>query len=322
MPLWSGLSLERLQAERARTLALAAQAFAARPAQTRDGARPVAAATANLRLAALSSFYSYALAQDFLRGPNPITRVERRKVRAYAGARPLALDDLRARLAAIDRASPAGQRDYALLLAGLHTGRRLSELAGMRREHLTIRGASVEILWPRCKGGKTMRDVLPRRGREGAAAEALIAWVRALYGDGSAASTRDNEQPDEAQEGQPRALMSTSASAPDRMPKEQPLWVSLAHNGTRGHALNVSSLADICEKRLGTRRVHALRHTFARALEDAGAKVSEIQAQLGHESLDTTGRYLARLHQGELRHHARLAALYGLEVPMPSAEDG
>jgi hypothetical protein len=28
--------------------------------------------------------------------------------------------------------------------------------------------------------------------------------------------------------------------------------------------------------------------TFARALEDAGAKVSEIQAQLGHESLDTT----------------------------------
>jgi hypothetical protein len=43
--------------------------------------------------------------------------------------------------------------------------------------------------------------------------------------------------------------------------------------------------------------------------------VSEIQAQLGHESLDTTGRYLARLHQGELRHHARLAALYGLEMP-------
>lgn len=101
-------AVEHLQAERARTLALAAQAFAARPAQTRDGARPVAAATANLRLAALSSFYSCALAQDFLRGPNPITRAERRKVRAYAGAHPLALDDVRTGLAAIDRASPAG----------------------------------------------------------------------------------------------------------------------------------------------------------------------------------------------------------------------
>ena len=262
-------------------------------------------ATANLRLAALSSFYSYVLAQDFLRGPHPIARVERRKVRAYAGARPLALDDLRARLAATDRASPAGQRDYALLLIGLHTGRRLSELAGMRREHLSIRGASVEIVWSRCKGGKTMRDVLPRRGREGAAAEALIAWVRALYGDGSsgsgsgsgsAGSGSGKEQPDGPQERQTGALMPTSASAPDRIPKERPLWVSLAHNGTFGHTLNVSSLADICEKRLGTRRVHALRHTVARALEDTGAKVSEIQAQLGHESLDTTGCYLGFYH--------------------------
>ena len=77
------------------------------------------------------------------------------------------------------------------------------------------------------------------------------------------------------------------------------------------------SVADICEKRVGARQVHALRHTFARALEDAGAKVSEIQAQLGHESLDTTGRYLARLHQAELRHHARLAAMYGLAAPAP-----
>jgi len=30
----------------------------------------------------------------------------------------------------------------------------------------------------------------------------------------------------------------------------------------------------------------------ARAMEDAGAKVSEIQARLGHDSLATTGRYL------------------------------
>lgn len=66
--------------------------------------------------------------------------------------------------------------------------------------------------------------------------------------------------------------------------------------------------------------MHALRHTFARSLEDARAKVSEIQAQLGHASLDTTGRYLARLHQGELRHHARLAALYGLEVPADASD--
>jgi integrase len=46
-----------------------------------------------------------------------------------------------------------------------------------------------------------------------------------------------------------------------------------------------------------------------RALEDAGAKVSEIQARLGHESLATTGRYLAALRADENPHADALAAL-------------
>jgi hypothetical protein len=49
-----------------------------------------------------------------------------------------------------------------------------------------------------------------------------------------------------------------------------------------------------------------------RALEDVGAKVSELQAALGHADLGTTGRYLARLHQEENRHLGRLSGLYGL----------
>ncbi len=83
-------------------------------------------------------------------------------------------------------------------------------------------------------------------------------------------------------------------------------------HGTAGHPLTARAIAHLCEKRLGTSKVQALRHTFARALEDAGAKVSEIQAALGHADLGTTGRYLARLHQGENRHLARLSGLYGL----------
>ncbi len=88
--------------------------------------------------------------------------------------------------------------------------------------------------------------------------------------------------------------------------------VSLARNGTAGHPLTARAISHLCEQRMGTSKVHALRHTFARALEDAGAKVSEIQAALGHADLGTTGRYLARLHQGENRHLARLSSLYGL----------
>jgi hypothetical protein len=119
---------------------------------------------------------------DFLRGPNPIARVKRRKVRAYAGAVPLAYDDLGTRLAAIDRGTLVGLRDYALLLVGPHTGRRLSELAGLRREHVRIRAGRVEFAWPRCKGGKAMRDVLPRGGAGSEAAAALVAWIEVLGG--------------------------------------------------------------------------------------------------------------------------------------------
>jgi integrase/recombinase XerD len=294
-------AIEDLMAARATALALVAQAFAARPAETRYGPRPVAPTTANLRLAALSSFYTYASRQDLIRGSNPISRVERRRVEAYAAARPLAYDDLRERLAAIDIAEKSGLRDYALLLVALHTGRRVAELAAMRREHLRIHNRSVEITWPRCKGGKTMRDELPRGGARGEAADALVAWVTRLYEDG-VQSTGDRAA---------RAIVPRVVPQPGRSP-EQPLWVSMSRNGTAGHALTVQAISQMCEKRLGTSKFHALRHTFARAMEDAGAKVSEIQAALGHADLGTTGRYLARLHQGENRHLARLSGLYGL----------
>jgi site-specific recombinase XerD len=325
-------------AARTRIVALAAQAFAAQPAATRYGARPVAPTTANLRLAAISSFYRYALRHDFLRGGNPVESVERQAVQSYAAARPLAYDDLRVRLAEIDLSTPAGLRDYALLLLGLHTGRRVSELAGLRREHIIIRTSRVEVTWVRCKGGKTMRDELPRKGMQGLAAEALVAWVMRLYGEdgeteplltpdmlktmhqqvSQADSAHGHSSSSGSHSQQAPVLTSPAGSlgpaAAGRIRRERPVWISLAaRNGTYGHPLSIRAIALINEQRLGTSKVHTLRHTFARGLEDAGAKVSEIQARLGHADLGTTGRYLAQLHAGENPHLARLSHLYGLE---------
>ncbi|HEX8035313.1 MAG TPA: tyrosine-type recombinase/integrase, partial [Ktedonobacterales bacterium] len=315
--------VEQLVAEHTAALALAAQAYANRPALTPYGARPVAATTANLRLAALSSFYTYALRHDLLRGSNPISRVERRRVQAYASARPLAYEDLRERLGAIDLHTAAGLRDYALLLLGLHTGRRLSELAGLRREHLVIRPNRVEITWVRCKGGKVMRDELPRKGPQGLAGEALVAWVLRLYGEDGRS---DPLLPPPTLALVPAAGSTATADRSSRSGgaglRGRPIWISLAvRNHTFGRALSLRAIATICEQRLGTSKVHALRHTFARGLEDVGAKVSEIQARLGHEDLGTTGRYLAQLQQGENRHLRQLSALYGLtpQSPEPSA---
>jgi integrase len=58
---------------------------------------------------------------------------------------------------------------------------------------------------------------------------------------------------------------------------------------------------------------HALRHTYARALNDAGAKVSDIQARLGHASIQTTRRYLAALRAGDSSHSEQLVAMFGTD---------
>jgi integrase len=48
-------------------------------------------------------------------------------------------------------------------------------------------------------------------------------------------------------------------------------------------------------------------------MEDAGAKVSDIQARLGHSSLATTGRYLQALRRSQNTEADALAELFGLD---------
>jgi integrase/recombinase XerD len=71
---------------------------------------------------------------------------------------------------------------------------------------------------------------------------------------------------------------------------------------SRGRGLNADQIKYLVERlyvRAGLRArvpagalVHALRHTFAASAIQAGADVVEVQALLGHRSLETTRRYL------------------------------
>lgn len=267
-----------------RAVGLAAQGWAARP---RSDGRPVAASTINQRLAIVSSFYNFARRRELLDVENPIAMMERAKVQDYAGARSLPVGDVAQRLAAIDQGTPEGKRDYALLCLALETGRRRAELAALRRGDVTLSGGRAVVTWRRTKGAKTMTDALSP-----AMCEALLSWLHAAYG-------RD---------------LGTLAH-------DAPVWISLAHNGTRGHALTPQAIADLCERRLGTSNVHALRHTFAHSMEAAGAPVSVIQARLGHSSLQTTGRYLAALRQAENPYAEQLAAMFGYASTTTTAAD-
>ncbi len=233
----------------------------------------------NQRLAIHSSFYSFAMKRGLLNG-NPIARVERRSVEAYAGARAIDYPELRRRMAAIDRSDMVGARDYALLAVALQTGRRLSELAGLHWAGVQVReGNTVTLHWKRTKGGKVTSDDLPA-----GVGRALLDYLHRLYG---------------AQIGS--------------LEPDAPIWVSFSRNGSKGEALSIRSIANICERWLGVSTVHSLRHTFARGMEDAGAKVSDIQARLGHSSLATTGRYLQALRRSQNAQSDALAELFGLD---------
>lgn len=252
-----------------RTIALAAQGWAGRGTP--------APATFNQRLAVLSSFYTFCKKRGMLPGENPIGLVERRQVQSYADTEAEAYDRIKQRLASIDRSYLEGMRDFALLNVTLATGRRLAEIAGLRREHLTIDGDLVKLHFPRAKGGKVMRDTLPV-----GVSRALTSYLQNLYG--------------------PHL---------DKLPPNAPIWVALSRNRPGRPPLSVRSLEEICHKHIGI-NFHKLRNTFARAMEDAGAKVSDIQGRLGHASLATTGRYLAALRKDVNPHAEQVAELLGL----------
>lgn len=313
-------------------IALAAQAWAF---QRADGVTPVAGATANQRLAILSSFYTFAARRRLLAAPdglplaipNPISEVERAKVQAYANVQALSAEVVEQQLAAIDRTTLAGKRDYALIALALQTGRRASELSNLTFGDLQIeyrqRGhpPRVTVLWRRTKGGKRMRDIL-----DDETAAVLLTWLTAarslshgpaeqpvtLENTSSAPSAADPADPATAVEatGSRRRVVSRTVGTPG-FTADSPIFISLSRS-SRGHPLTRQALADIWSKRLGTSKVHVTRHTFARNMEDEGAHVSEIQRRLGHESLATTGRYLAQLTSDENPYAAKLAKRFGI----------
>ena len=258
-----------------RYIRITAQAWAETPVRGTS----IAPATYNMRIACISSFYEYCIRND-LGGitSNPMEKVQRREVQRYADSRSLDPDLVRRALLDIDRTTLEGKRDYALLVIALTTGRRLSEVTHLHTDHLEVKEVgklyNVTIHWPRAKGGKKMHDKLSR-----SVSYALMDYLAAL----------------------PSIIVGG------------PLWISLSTNHTRFKPLSTQSVEDIAEKRLGTSKFHQLRHTFAHQMEQSGAKVSEIQAKLGHSSIATTGGYLTALSSDENPYADDIAASLGVK---------
>jgi integrase/recombinase XerC len=160
------------------------------------------------------------------------------------------------RLAAAD--DPLARRDRALLEVLYSTGLRLSELVGLNRGDLD-RGA--RLLRVR---GKGRRERIVPIG-EGASS-ALDAWLA-----------------------DPARAGGTIAS---RARGDEPVFVN-----ARGMRLSGRTVQRVTRSRLGEVAAglgvspHALRHSFASHLLDAGADLRAIQELLGHRSLSSTQIY-------------------------------
>ena len=154
------------------------------------------------------------------------------------------------------RAKPLKMRDQALLETLYGTGVRVSELAGMNLEHCDFSASEVRVLG---KGGKERIVPLGKT-----AVAAIRAYLPARGG----------------------LLEKAKGGDPDA------LWLSQG-----GLRLSVRQMQNVVRRHgtLGAGRgdlhPHAMRHTCATHLLDAGADLRSIQELLGHSSLSTTQRY-------------------------------
>lgn len=246
------------------------------PGSNRQG--NVAPATYNQRIAAIDSFYTWASKRDSVTWSNPARLLSRTTVQKYAGAYALDVQQVRNQLKEIDRSTPRGKRDYALLQIALNTGRSARELASLRWSNIERHGESITLIFKGGRGGKIMHDTLDNR-----LSHMLLEYLHTIYGEDL------------------RVLS-----------PQTPIWISFSDRTYR-QAIGQQTIADICEAHLGISRIQQLRHTFALAMDQVGAPVEIIQDRLGHENKATTDTYLASLKRAYNPYAGALADTFGLE---------
>jgi len=212
----------------------------------------------NLRLTAIHSFFRYAAFEA------PAHSAQIQRVLAIPSKRftrtlvPfLTRPEVDALLAAPDRRTWSGRRDYAFLLVAVQTGLRLSEMTGLKRENIVVgTGAYVRVIG---KGRKERCTPIAKSTRG-----VLKAWLQ------------------EPQRGDDDVLFPSAKG--QRLSVHGVQYLLNKHRTTASHVC-----PSLKQKRV---TVHRLRHTMAMDLLQAGVDRAVIALWLGHESVETTQVYL------------------------------
>ncbi|MCC7009911.1 MAG: tyrosine recombinase XerC [Acidobacteria bacterium] len=224
--------------------------------------RGLGRSSAARHLAALRTFARYLIREESI-AEDPTALVGTPRSRQPLPEH-LPADEVTRLLDAADLSTAQGRRDQAILELFYASGLRLSELAGLDLGDVNLAGRIARV---RGKGGK----------------ERLVPFNRTT----AEAIRRMLQDPAPAPPVRPRA------SGPRRRTDDrQPLFRNL--RGGRLTTRSVDRIVRHYASKAGIDRTispHALRHTFATHLLQAGADLRAIQELLGHARLTTTQRY-------------------------------
>jgi integrase/recombinase XerC len=171
----------------------------------------------------------------------------------------------------VDTSQPLGRRDRAILELFYASGLRLSELVALDLEDVNLAGRVARVSG---KGGK--ERIVPFNNSTATAIKAYL---------------KDRAFP-KTQDARPKTKEGGAARTSKRGPSSDPLFLNYQGTrlSTRGVDRVVRRYAREAATRLGV-SPHALRHSFATHLLQAGADLRAIQEMLGHSRLSTTQRY-------------------------------
>ena len=227
-----------------------------------------AKASAARKLSAIRAFGRYLRREGVIDSdPAALVGTPRRETRI---PNHLAVDEMSKLLDAPDTSGPLGRRDQAILELFYASGLRLSELVGLDLDDVNLSGRVVRVL------GKGRKErIVPFNPTAAAAIKAWLADREALRAGAAAPASPGRRPP---------------VSRPRRA--VEPLFLNYRGGrlSTRFVDKIVRRYVAACSTRYGI-SPHALRHSFATHLLEAGADLRAIQELLGHARLSTTQRY-------------------------------